>query len=131
MKLATKILLPFALATALSGCASQSNWQPTVDVANDKHAASLQTDLYQCKQLADQASESSETVGEDTAVGAVGGAAGGALLGAITGGPATGAAIGAVVGTGAGLGGGTMSANAKYKSAYINCMKQRGHPVIN
>jgi outer membrane lipoprotein SlyB len=131
MKLSAKIITPIVLAAALAGCASQSNWQPTIDTANDPHANKISQDLYQCKQLADQASESNDTVAEDTGIGAVGGAAGGALLGAITGGPATGAAIGAVTGTGLGLAGGTMSANSKYKSAYIHCMQQRGHPVIN
>jgi len=131
MKFHTKIILPLALAATLAGCASQQGWQPTIDTASDKHANKIGQDLYECKQLADQASDSSGTVGEDTAVGAVGGAAGGALLGAITGSAATGAAIGAVTGTGLGLGGGTMSANAKYKSAYIHCMQHRGHPVIN
>jgi len=131
MKLSAKIILPFILAATLAGCASQQNWQPTIDTANDKHAKRIGQDLYECKQLADQASDSNGTVAEDTGIGAVGGAAGGALLGAITGSAATGAAIGAVTGTGLGLGGGTMSANAKYKSAYIHCMQQRGHPVIN
>jgi len=131
MKLSVKIVLPLALAAMLAGCASQSNWQPTVDTANDRHANKVGQDLYECKMLADRAAESEDTVAEDTGVGALGGAAGGALLGAITGSAATGAAIGAVTGTGLGLGGGTMSANAKYKSAYVNCMRQRGHPVIN
>lgn len=131
MKLAAKILAPIILAASLAGCASQSNWQPTIDAASDPHAHKIGQDLYECKQLADQASESNDTVAEDTGIGAVGGAAGGALLGAIAGGPATGAAIGAVTGTGLGLGGGVLSANSKYKSAYVNCMKQRGHPVIN
>lgn len=131
MKFSAKIFLPFALAATLSACASQTNWQPTIDAASDKHANKIGQDLYECKMLADRAAESEDTVGEDTAVGAVGGAAGGALLGAIAGGPATGAAIGAVSGTALGLGGGTMSANSKYKSAYIHCMQNRGHPVIN
>jgi len=131
MKFAAKILLPLALAASLAGCASQSNWQPTIDTANDPHANKVGQDLYECKMLADRAAESEDTVGEDAGVGVLGGAAGGALLGAITGSAATGAAIGAVTGGGLGLGGGTLSANSKYKSAYIHCMQHRGHPVIN
>jgi outer membrane lipoprotein SlyB len=126
-----KTFLPLILLGALASCASQTGWQPTIDTANDPHANKLQTDLAQCQQLADKAANQTTTVGEDTAIGAVGGAAGGALLGAIAGGPATGAAIGAVAGTGLGLGGSTISSNATYKNAYIHCMQQRGHPVIN
>jgi hypothetical protein len=124
-------IAPAILLLGLASCAEQTNWQPTVDIANDPHRTRLQTDLAECRQLASHAANQGQTVGEDTAIGAVGGAAGGALLGAIAGGPATGAAIGAVTGTGLGLGGGALSSNATFKRAYIHCMERRGHPVIN
>lgn len=131
MKQFPKILLTAVMCVGLAACASQRGWTPVVDVANDKNAANLGNDMTVCKQLADQAADQLGTVGERTAIGAVGGAAGGALLGAIVGSPGTGAALGAVTGTGAGLGSGAIDSDNAYKRAYINCLKQRGHPVIN
>jgi hypothetical protein len=126
-----KVFLSAILLCSLAACASQEGWEPTIDTQNDPHITMLQTDLAQCKALADKAADQGNTVGEDTAIGAVGGAAGGALLGAITGGAAAGAAIGAVTGTGLGLGSGAMSSNDKFKTAYVHCMEKRGHPVVN
>ena len=115
----------------LTACASQGGWVPTVDAYNDPNAFRINQDMAECKQLASQASGGTAT---ETAIGAgtgaLAGAAGGALLGAITGSAGTGAALGAAVG---GLGGGAytgMGAEAKYKSAYNNCMSGRGHKVI-
>ena len=59
------------------------------------------------------------------------GAAGGAALGAIMGDPGKGAAIGAATG---GIGGGAytgVSADQKFKQAFNNCMRSRGHNVVN
>ncbi|WP_394752962.1 glycine zipper family protein [Crenothrix sp.] len=115
----------------LSGCASQTNWTPTVDGYNDPNAYNINRDMAECKQLA---SQSSGGTGKQTAIGAgVGGlvgAAGGAVVGAFTGNPAAGAAIGAAAG---GFGGGAQqgfNAEGKYKNAFNNCMSNRGHRVV-
>lgn len=131
MKRSMTFTLTTVLLAGLAACASQRGWTPVVDMQNDRHAATLSNDLAVCKQLADQAADQAGTMGERAGIGALGGAAGGALLGAITGAPGTGAAIGAVTGTGVGLGSGAIDSDAAFRRAYINCMKQRGHPVIN
>ena len=116
----------------LSACASQTGWTPTVDSYNDPNAAHLNQDMSECQQLATQASGG---VGQETAIGAgVGGligAAGGAALGAAMGNAGAGAAIGAAAG---GIGGATkqgLGSEDSYKHAYSNCLRQRGHKVIN
>ena len=116
----------------LSGCASQTGWTPTVDTYGDHNAARLNQDMAECEQLASQASGGSA---KETAIGAgVGGligAAGGAALGAALGSAGTGAALGAAAG---GIGGGAhqgLKAEDTYKQAYKNCMRGRGHNVIN
>jgi outer membrane lipoprotein SlyB len=115
----------------LSGCASQTNWTPTVDGYNDPNAYRINQDMAECKQMASQASGGTVTQGAVGAgVGALVGAAGGAVVGAFTGNPAGGAAIGAAAG---GFGGGAQqgfSAEDKYKNAFNNCMSGRGHRVV-
>ncbi|SJM90338.1 exported hypothetical protein [Crenothrix polyspora] len=51
----------------LSGCASQTNWTPTVDGANDPNAYNINQDMAECKQLA---SQSSGGTGKKAAIGA-------------------------------------------------------------
>ncbi|MFM8342517.1 MAG: glycine zipper family protein [Methylomonas sp.] len=121
-----------ALSLFLTGCASQTAWTPTVDPYNDRNASRINQDMQECQQLASHASGGTA---KETAIGAgVGGligAAGGAALGAIVGNPGTGAAIGAAAG---GIGGGAkqgFESEEQYKRAYISCMRQRGHNVIN
>ena len=116
----------------LTACASQTGWTPTVDSYNDPNAARLSQDMAECQQLADQAAGGTA---KETAIGAgVGGllgAAGGAALGAVMGNAGTGAALGAAAG---GIGGGAkqgLGAEDQYKHAYSNCMRQRGHKVLN
>jgi hypothetical protein len=129
-KLTTSIVL---IGSALiSGCYSQGGWTPTVDAYNDPNAYRINQDMAECKDLASHASGGTA---KETAIGAgVGGligAAGGAAIGAITGSPGTGAAIGATVG---GIGGGAkqgLEGEAGYKRAYSNCMRNRGHRIVN
>ncbi|MDV6343518.1 MULTISPECIES: glycine zipper family protein [unclassified Nitrosomonas] len=116
----------------ISACASQTRWTPTVDTYNNPNASRLNQDLYECDQLAREASGGTA---KETAVGAgVGaalGAAGGAVVGAFTGNPGKGAAIGAAAG---GLGGAAkqgFGAEESFKSAYRNCLRNRGHRVVN
>lgn len=116
----------------LSACASQTGWTPTVDSYDDRNAYRLNQDMQECQQLASHASGGTA---KETAIGAgVGGligAAGGAALGAALGNAGTGAAIGAAAG---GIGGASkqgLQAEDRYKHAYNNCLRQRGHKVIN
>lgn len=129
-KLTTSIVL---IGSALiTGCYSQGGWTPTIDAYNDPNAYRINQDMAECKDLASQASGGTA---KETAIGAgVGGligAAGGAAIGAIAGSPGTGAAIGAAAG---GIGGGAkqgFEGEGGYKRAYSNCMRNRGHRVVN
>jgi outer membrane lipoprotein SlyB len=119
------------LVTAV-GCASQSGYRPTVDTHNNPNAQNLTRDEAECRELARQ---SSGGTGTQTAKGAVGGgllgAAAGAAIGAATGDPGKGAAVGAAAG---GIGGGAykgLSADEQFKRAFNNCMRNRGHTVID
>ncbi|RUM89209.1 MAG: hypothetical protein DSZ23_03570 [Thermodesulfatator sp.] len=124
--------LAFMALIILSGCASQSGWRPTVDPYNDPRAAYINQDLVECEMLAKRVSGyTPEETAKGALVGGAIGAAAGAAIGAATGSPGQGAAIGAAAG---GIGGGTykgLDAEQKYKDAYIRCMRQRGHNVLN
>jgi outer membrane lipoprotein SlyB len=129
-KLTTSFI--FAGGLLLSACATQTGWTPTVDSYNDPNAHRINQDMTECQQLASHASGGTA---KESAIGAgVGGligAAGGAALGAIAGSPGTGAAIGAAAG---GIGGGAkqgFESESGYKRAYSNCMRNRGHRVVN
>ena len=114
-----------------NGCATYGGYQPTVDPYNDPHIGRLQQDGVECGNLAKQAGSFGTDTLKGAGVGALVGAAGGAAMGAIWGNPATGAAAGAAIG---GIGGGAtqgMDADNNYKRAYNNCMRGRGHNVIN
>jgi hypothetical protein len=122
----------FAGGLLLSACASQTGWTPTVDTYNDPNAYRISQDMAECKDLASHASGGTA---KESAIGAgVGGligAAGGAAIGAITGSPGTGAAIGAAAG---GIGGGAkqgFESESDYKRAFSNCMRNRGHRIVN
>lgn len=126
-----KLVIMFSLVL-LSGCASQSNWAPTVDPYSSPDAYRLNQDLHECRQLALQASGGAvQETAKGAAVGGLIGAATGAALGAISGSPGTGAAYGAAIG---GFGGGAsqgFQSEDQYKRAYSNCLRHRGHYVIN
>lgn len=121
----------FATVVLATGCATYGGYQPVVDPANDPNAYRINQDMQECQALANQAGSATTETLKGAGAGALIGAAGGAALGAITGNPATGAAIGATVG---GIGGAAnqgVDADNQYKRAYINCMRGRGHNVIN
>lgn len=125
-------LLALTFALALSGCATQTGWAPTVDPYNDPNANRISQDMAECKQLALHASggTSSEAL-KGGAVGGLIGAAAGAAIGAAVGSAGTGAAIGAATG---GIGGATQKgygSEETYQRAYRECMRNRGHNVIN
>ncbi len=115
----------------LSGCATYSGWQPVADTHNDPNAANLTRDTQECKGLAAEAGSAGTEAAKGVVAGGLLGAAAGAAIGAVAGSPGSGAAIGAAAG---GIGGGTytgVSGDEQYKRAYINCMKGRGHNIIN
>ncbi len=132
MKTKKMFFLLGSVVILAAGCASQTGWQPVVDPYNDPRAAYINQDLAECKMLAQRVS--GYTPGEVVKGGLIGGAIGaasGAAIGAAVGSPGKGAAIGAAAG---GIGGGTykgMDAETAYKNAYIRCMRQRGHKVLN
>jgi hypothetical protein len=129
-----KLRFPIIIFSSLllSACASQTGWTPTVDTYNDPNASRLNQDMAQCQQLASQASGgTAKESAVGAGVGALIGAAGGAALGAAVGSPGTGAAIGAAAG---GIGGASkqgFQSEDEYKRAYSNCLRQRGHMVVN
>ena len=115
----------------LSGCATYTGWEPVADTHNDPNAARIPQDTEECKALAAQAGSPGTEAAKGTAAGGLLGAAAGAAIGAATGNPGTGAAIGAAAG---GIGGGTYTGfvgDDVYKRAFTNCMRGRGHNIIN
>jgi outer membrane lipoprotein SlyB len=124
--------IAFIGSALLTGCYSQGGWTPTVDPYNDPNAYRINQDMAECKNLASQASGgTAKEAAIGAGVGGLIGAAGGAALGAIAGSPGTGAAIGAAAG---GIGGGAkqgFEGESNYKRAYSNCMRNRGHRVVN
>lgn len=127
-----KIYSLMIMTGLISACATQGAWSPTVDPYGDPNAHRLQYDMTECRQLALRAS--GNTAGETAKGALIGGAIGaasGAALGAIAGDPGKGAAIGATVG---GFGGSAkqgFQTESQYKRAYVNCLRHRGHYVIN
>ena len=125
-------LVPIGLgALVLVGCVNQNTWVPTVDTYSDPNAWRLSQDEAQCRQLAMSASGSSvKKTADGTGIGGLLGAAAGAAIGAAAGDPGLGAAVGAAAG---GFGGGAyegFSTNAAFKTDFDNCLRERGHQVI-
>lgn len=127
-----KLLLLGIIALMFAGCASQTGWSPTVDPYGDPNAANINRDKWECQQLAKEASGGTATeTGKGALVGGLIGAAGGAAIGAALGSPGTGAMVGAAAG---GIGGAAhqgLGAEQDYETAFKNCMRNRGHNVIN
>jgi outer membrane lipoprotein SlyB len=125
--------LGVAMVLGTAGCAEYGGYRPAVDTYNDPNAQNVSRDEAECRDLARRASGGSaqQTV-TGGIVGGLVGAAAGAAIGAAAGGNAgKGAAIGAATG---GVGGGAykgIEADANYKSAYRDCMRNRGHNVLN
>jgi len=115
----------------VGGCATYTGWEPVVDPATDRNPAMIQQDTAECKMLARQAGSTATEAMKGGVAGALIGGAGGAALGALTGNAGRGAAIGAAAG---GIGGAAQqgaSGDEQYKRAFINCMRGRGHNVVN
>jgi len=113
-------------------CAAQSNWSPTVDSFGSSRAQYVNRDMEECRMLASQVGGSSVGRGARGAVtGGLVGAAGGAAIGAALGNAGRGAAVGAAAG---GIGRGVQQASQseqEFRRAFSNCMRQRGHRVLN
>ena len=66
----------------MTGCASQSNWSPTVDSYGDPNAANIGRDNVECRQLAKSAAGDAATeTGKGALIGGALGAATGAIFG--------------------------------------------------
>jgi hypothetical protein len=126
------VLLGLAVVLLASGCSTQTTWTPTVDTYGDSRAQYVTRDMEECRALARQAAgDTAGEAGKGAAVGGLIGAAAGAAIGAAFGSPGTGAAVGAATG---GIGTGVtrgVQADAKFKQVYRNCMRNRGHQVLD
>ena len=129
-RLLLAVAVPLLLGAA--GASAQSNWTPTVDTFGSSRAQYLSRDQWECRELAMQTSGSATGSAARGALrgGAVG-AAGGAAIGAALGNAGRGAAVGAAAG---GIGRGVQQASAseaQFRRAFSNCLRARGHNVIN
>ena len=111
---------------------AQSDWTPAVDTYGSSRAQYLSRDMWECRELAAQSSGTRTSSAARGALrgGAVG-AAGGAAVGAALGNAGRGAAVGAVAG---GVGRGVQQSNAaeaQFRRAFSNCLRGRGHNVLN
>jgi len=121
------------LAVLAAGCATQQPWRPTVDTFNNNsNNQYLSRDMEECRNLAQRVSGHAPTEAVGGAVtGGLVGAAAGAAIGAAFGNAGRGAAVGAATG-GIGMGAARASqAESSFRQAYVNCMRQRGHNVVN
>ena len=129
-----KRVLTIAVAsTCVIGCgATQRQWTPTVDTYGNSRAQYTSRDLEECRALAMRVSGyAPEEATRGAVTGGLVGAAAGAAIGAAFGSAGTGAAVGAAAG---GIGYGAKKgaeSEANFKRAYVNCMRQRGHNVLD
>ena len=126
-----KFLSVISLVVLASGCAQYGGYRPVVDPYNDPRAGYIGQDGQECQAIASQNSSMGSGIVANGAVGALIGGAGGAAIGALMGNPATGAALGGTIG---GLGGaakGGFEADSGYQRIFRNCMRNRGHHVLD
>jgi uncharacterized protein YcfJ len=128
---------PFLAATVqllvvVTSASAQSNWTPTVDTFGSSRAQYLSRDQWECRELAMQSSGTrTGSAARGALRGGAVGAAGGAALGAAFGNAGRGAAVGAAAG---GIGRGVQQSNAaeaEFRRTFSNCLRNRGHTVIN
>ncbi|NOQ35972.1 MAG: hypothetical protein GQ569_08755 [Methylococcaceae bacterium] len=126
----------------LTACAQQTGWTPTVDTYGDQNAHRLNQDMQECQQLALRSSgDTVQDAAIGTGVGAVAGAATGAAVGATSGAIREDGSAGEDAGTGAIIGGALGAAvggiqqgytsDSQYQKAYADCLRYRGHRVID
>lgn len=126
------LVLACLVPLLVTGCTNRNTWRPTIDPYNNPSAQQVGVDEAQCRQIANQAAGSK--AGEGAKRGALAGlfsAAMGAAVGAIWGSAGRGAATGAVVGSMSGGVSGAASADAHFKRIFSNCMRGRGHNVLD
>jgi outer membrane lipoprotein SlyB len=114
-------------------CASaQSSWTPAVDTFGNSRAQYLSRDQWECRELAMNTSGTrTESATRGALRGGMVGAAGGAAIGAALGNAGRGAAVGAAAG---GLMRGVQGSNqteAEFRRTFSNCLRARGHNVLN
>ncbi len=126
----------------LTACAQQTGWTPTVDTYGAPNAQQLNKDMHECQQLALRSSgDTVQDAAIGTGIGAATGAATGAVVGATSGAIREEGDAGEDAGTGA-LIGGTVGAvsggvyqgyqsDTQYKKAFSDCLRYRGHRVID
>ena len=124
-----KKMLVLIMVALISGCATTSNWTPTVDSTVDPKAAQLTNDIKDCKVLAEKAAGTFVSIAENTVVTSMVGAATGAAIGSAFASPQIGASVGAASGI---LGGlyGAFDSDRVFKNAYKACLRGRNHPVL-
>ncbi len=125
------LLLGTIVAALASGCAQTTGYRPVIDPYGDPNAAYLGQDDAQCKQIASDNAGSVKGAATDGLAGAAIGAAGGAIAGAFLGNPGLGAGAGAAAGGFAGVTKGALEGDETYKRIYRNCMRGRGHRVLD
>lgn len=125
-------ILAFGVSLLVAGCATTQPWTPTVDTYGSSQNQFLHRDMEECRQLARQVSgDSPQQAARGAVAGGAVGAASGAAIGAIFGNAGRGAALGAATGgIGTAVHRGTQS-EANFQRAFNNCMRQRGHRVVN
>ena len=107
---------------AANGCASSRGFEPVIDPAG-VDMGRYQSDLAQCKQIAEQ-------VEQKAGEGAVGGAVVGGLIGAVIGDSDTvrkGAGVGAISGAAKGAD----ETRREKEKVVKNCLRGRGYTVLN
>ncbi len=126
-----KLTLLLTVILFTTGCASVTGYKPVVDTYGDPRAEFLNQDSVECQQLADQNSGAAKGAATDGVAGALLGGAAGAVGGAFLGNPAMGAAVGASAGALGGVAKGSIEGDERYKRIYRNCMRHRGHAVVD
>ena len=125
------LLISVAIIATLSGCAQTTGYRPVIDPYGDPNAAYLGQDDAQCKQLASDNAGAAKDAATNGVAGALLGGAAGAVGGAFLGNPGMGAAIGASAGALGGVTKGAFEGDETYKRIYRNCLRQRGHRVLD
>lgn len=118
-------VLAIALSGTLAACANTgANFVPVVD---GPVSASFQSDLAACQQLAAQQGAFARETGENVLTAAGVAAAGTALVDNRGNNVRDAAAVGAL----AGVASGALSQQRNKENIIRNCMRQRGHNVVN
>lgn len=126
------LAVTLGLPLFVAACATSQPWTPTVDTFGSDNSQYVHRDMHECRELAFRVSGSTpnQTV-RGAATGGLVGAVGGTAIGAALGHTGRGAAIGATAGAlGSGVASNRSTENA-FQQAYVNCMRQRGHRVLN